>query len=100
MPILAVAGLNYATDRYTIDSTGEAITTGYPVKTFLIKCAGGQCYFKRSSTVADGDAYILDDGESVYFDLKLDYSTANGGVSLCFLKAVSGDVTINIILGY
>lgn len=99
MPILSVSGLNYATDRLSIDSTGSAVTTNYPVKTFLIKIIGGTCYLKRDSTVDDGDAYILDDGEMISFDLKLNYNTVDG-TTIAFLKAVGATVTAHVVIGY
>lgn len=99
MPTLSVSGLNYATDRVSIDATGSAVTTNYPAKTFLVKNVGGQCYLKRDSTVADGDAYIMDDGEMISFDLKLDYSTTDG-VTIGFFKALSGTVTLHLVIGY
>ena len=97
---LAIAGYNYQTDRVEIDSTGAAVTLPVPSSSFLVKCVGGQCYIKRSSSVADGDAYIMDDGETLNLDMKLEYNTTDGIVTIGFFKAVSATVTLHIIAGY
>ena len=99
MPVPSVSGYNFTTDRQTINSTGATINFTVPAKTFLIKIIGGQCYLKRDSSVADGDAYILDDGEMISFNLQLEFNTTDG-VNLCFLKAVGADVEAHFVIGF
>ena len=82
-----------------MNSTGTGYTFTLPVASVLIKCSGGQCYFKRSSSIADGDAYVMDDGETINLDVAFPFDTPDGS-SPFFLKAVSVDVTINLIMAY
>ena len=100
MPTLVVSGLNFATSKNSIDSTGSTITSAYPVKSVLIKCVGGQCYFRRDSSVADNDSYVMEAGELITLDLKFDYLSSGVGVTICNLKALSGIVTIYMVIGY
>lgn len=61
--MITFSGLKYLTDRLSITTAGSAVTSSAKAKVFLIKITGGQCYFKRDSSIADADAYIIDDGD-------------------------------------
>jgi hypothetical protein len=100
MPTLQVVGTEYATARSSFDTTGSIMTSAYPVKTFLIKPMGGDVLFKRASTIADAQSYQISDGEAINFDIKMPYSTSNGGVEIGFIKGVSGTVEVHFIFGY
>ena len=97
---VSLSGFNWTSDRVEIDATGAAITSPYPVKSFLVKSVGGQCMFKRSSTIADADAYIIDDGETIGMNIDLTFNSDDAACTIGFFKSVSGTVTIHVLLGY
>lgn len=98
--VLSISGINYLTDQVAIDATGANIPIARTVKSILIKCVGGQCMLKRDSTTADGDAYVIDDGETLGFNIQFPWTTDVASVNIGFFKAVSGTVTIHVVTAF
>lgn len=88
MPTFQASGRRGLTKVFTASvSPGTTLTFPVPVKTFIIRPVGGPIQFKFNSTDADADAFPINDGEAMQFDLSLAY------------PIVSNVATIGVIIG-
>ena len=100
MPTLQVVGQDYTCFNQTVNTNGSTITTGYPVKTFLVKAVGGEVLVKRNSTDGGTSVYLMEDRETIGFDLKMPWSSTTNTAPLGTFTAVEGSVVLYFMVGY
>ncbi len=100
MPVPVVEGGNFTTIRKTITTAETTVTTAFPGKTFHIKAFGQNIELKRNSTDSWDDSYLIHNGESIGFALKLTHNTDDGGITIGTFRTVRDSATLFIIVGY
>lgn len=100
MPAFSVVGRDFTTKQYTISTVAQSITTPYPCKSFLIKAVGSGIRMRKTSADAAGDAYIMDDGETLNFDLSLAFPIASSTSTIGYFDTASGSATLYLIVAY
>lgn len=101
MSTFVVSGLDYLCFKQTVTTAGSDITTDKNVKTFQVKAVGGEVLLKRASTDSSStQIYLMEDRETLAFDIKMPYDRANNIAPLGTFIAVTGSVDLYFILGY
>ena len=98
--MFSIIGTNFSTKVFTIDATGTTITTPYTCKSFLLKASGSGIRVRKSSSDAAGDAYIMDDGEILNWDLRLRIPQADNFCTVGFFDTDSGSATLYMVVAY
>ena len=56
-------------------SPGTTISFAVPIKSFVLKPVGGNITFKFDTAETDANAFPVNDGESIQFDLSMAYES-------------------------
>ena len=93
-------GSEFATKAFTIDSTGTLITSTFTVKSFLVKAVGAGIRMRWRSTDSAADAYLMDDGESLNFDVRPRFPIGDNFSTIGFFDTASGSATLLMIVAH
>lgn len=77
-------------------SPGTTISFSYPVKSFVIRPSGANVYFKFLSTDADGDAFLIQDGESLQCRIASTFPWGTQSTTVGYVFTSSGTTTVYV----
>ena len=100
MPTMAVVGRSGITKAFAAAATpGTTISLVVPVKSFIIKPVGGNITFKFDTTETDANAFPINDGEALQFDLSLAYPNSTN-VAVLGYAIGAASVTVYVCAAY
>lgn len=99
MPNYQASGRSGLTKVFTAVATpGTVVTFAVPVKTFIVKPVGGNITFRFNLTDADADAFPIEDGAALQFDLSTAFPIATNIATLGYVNGPN--VSVYVCVGF